>query len=523
VNQSLTARRVTPKPPPPGARLAPADEHYLADTLQPAGPKAPPAAAADDRPGGDQGADGPPEPPLLGLYCDVPPPPSAGPAGGEGGAAAAGAAAPAPALPLLRPSAPLYSVELDPAVLGAGGEVGRGGGGGWGYGGGQQWGQAGGGYGFRPDGFGAAGAHTGSGAGGAAAAAAVRVSGGGAGAAGGGAAPASASPAARGVRARARSAHTAAVESLGVRLIVLEERRAALAERLARGGEADEPGGRQELERLTATINRLGVWGVRGGGRQPSLSLVTCQRAQHLPRASAGPTGRRPRFSPLPRRLRQPAGTDVRDPCALTTHKLLALATRHAPTAAAAAGEGGRGSLGAGHGGLSHSLLQGGAAGARAQRQLGRGVDAGSCLRAHLGHTPTNQHAFGVPLTSGLPPTAWARPHADGAPGVSGAISAALAAGISGSGGGGGGVLCSGGPAAAAAAAAGATGPSWRPRGVLVRGGVRGAAGRVSVHPWCSAGQNHACARCKPLCPGLTVCSRPARLPRGLPLLPRSG
>lgn len=219
----------------PFPRAAPADEQHLASLLKPAGD----GTAADPPPAGTRPRQPQPMAPLLGLYTSTPQ---------AGDAAAGGGGAPAPPTLLLQPSAPLYSVELDPIVLGAG-----------------DWGRDGSaalpappslaavaaaGYGFRSDGFsdrrdtpsGGAGTPT------------VRISSG----AGGSGAPSSGGVVGceGGVRARARSAHTAAVDSLGLRLVALEERRAALADRLGRGDGGDELGGRQELERLTAAINR---------------------------------------------------------------------------------------------------------------------------------------------------------------------------------------------------------------------------------------------------------------------------
>ncbi|GBG00520.1 phosphoinositide 3-kinase regulatory subunit 4 [Raphidocelis subcapitata] len=339
--------------------LALDDEQHLASLLKPA---AGGGASAAQPPAGTRARQPQPAAPRLGLLLSPA-------AAAQPGDAAAGGGAPAPAALLLQPNAPLYAVELDPAVLGAGD---------WARGGGAPSSAApslaavaAAGYGFRSDGFGGRRGAPSGGAG----TATVRVSSGagGAGASGGG----GTGSCEGGVRARARSAHTAAVESLGLRLVALEERRAALAERLGRGEGGDELGGRQELERLTVAINRL----------------------------------------------RQPAGTDVREPGALTTNKLLALASRHAPAPAADVARDG-GAAGQGPGALlSHSLQHGGLPEANA------GVSAA-------------------------------------APGVSDAVSAALSSGISAAAAAAG--VASGGPAAAVAAAAGATGPSWRPRGVLV-------------------------------------------------------
>lgn len=305
-----------------------ADEQHIASLLQP-----PAAAAGGGSSGGGDAAPAAtptppplPEMPLLGLYWDSPAQQQASP----GDAAQPGDADPPSGVAsrgfLLRPGgAPVYSCELDAAVLGGGG----GGRSGVGVGG-----SGGSGYGFRPDGFGTCGGSGGGGSGAAAVTSAVagehvRVS---------GASDGAPSPAAVGIassvthfaaatplgeggaRARARSAHTAAVESLGMRLVTLEERRSALAARLGRGGGAataiyidgDEHSERVELDRLGVTINRL----------------------------------------------RQPAGTDARNPCALTTHKLLALAARTAP-----GGDARSGLASQGVGGLSHSLLQGGMGG----------------------------------------------------------------------------------------------------------------------------------------------------------------
>jgi hypothetical protein len=198
-----------------------ADEEHVASLL-----RAPVEATRADNSAGLV-----PPPPLLGLYNNAPG------ASGEGPM-------------LLTPAAPVYSMELDAAVVGRAASAGNPSS-----------------YGYRPDGF--CGSSSGS----------------------GGDTPAARRPATTegGLRARPCSAHTAAVETLGVRLMALEERRAALAERLARGlgGETgDEPSERAVLDRIAATINRL----------------------------------------------RRPAGTDAREPSALMTHKMLALASRGSPS-----------------------------------------------------------------------------------------------------------------------------------------------------------------------------------------------
>ena len=406
----------------------PTDEDYIASVLQPPGQAVQGPTISIGAPGS---CAAPPLPPMLGLYAQAP-----------AASAATGATETAPTPLMLKPAAPLYTFELHPAALGSSSEASVAG----------PRSSSSGGYGFRPDGFGGTngGSVGGTGTPPTVGSTSVRVTP----AAGGGllrsAATASAAGADKamgvaaegGTRARARSAHAAAVDSLGLRLVALEERRAALAARLARssvgegGGGGEEPGGRQELDRLTATINRCEVVAaVRLRSPRPlnpsSLSPAQSDAQKlttHLPRTHAA------------------VGSVSRPAQMSGTHALLL------PTSCWVLRRGMLSPLEA-----ARFRTAWGKVAMQVSTCLGQAGSGHGLHISDMRHRPaavltpqyiTNTCAEGQPAT----------------PDVTGAVTAALASGISSLS-----LPASGGPAAAAAAAAGAAGHAWRPRGVLVR------------------------------------------------------